>query len=246
MHKSSFKGTSRFQKFLNGNGFYVAIAACLLAIGGVAVALVGQTLFHDTSEGVSQPPISTAEPVEQIVTNQPDDRTTTTATTTATTTTTAAQPDLYVLPCGNLVQKSFSGGAPVYSATMKDWRVHNGTDYSGEDGQTVRALARGTVSAIEEDPLWGEVLVIDHGVEVLSRYCGVHATVKVGDTLDAGDAIGKLTSIPCEAAQAPHLHVEITVKGELVDPVSVLGLDVRYEEGAAPTTGAAKSTQSAQ
>ena len=245
MHQSSFKGTSRFRKFVNGNGFYVAIAACLLAIGGVAVALVGQTLFPDTAGGVSEPPVSTAEPVEQIVTNQPDDRTSTTASTT-TTTTTAAQPDLYVLPCGNLVQKPFSATVPVYCETMKDWRVHNGTDYAAQEGQTVRALARGTVAAIEEDPLWGEVLVIDHGVKVLSRYCGVHATVKVGDTLDAGDAIGKLTAIPCESAQAPHLHVEITVKGELVDPVSVLGLDVRYEEWVAPTTQSTQTAPSAE
>lgn len=237
--RKSFDGSSRFQKFMNGNGFYVAIAACLLAVGGVAVALVGQGLFHGPADGVSEPPSSVAEPVEQVVTNQPDDRTngstTTTGKTTTGTTTTAGAPDLYILPLGNLVQKAYSHGMPAYCETMKDWRTHDGTDFAGEEGQKVRALARGTVQSIEEDPLWGEVLVIDHGVEVYSRYCGVHASVKVGDRVDVGDTVGSLVAIPCEAAQGYHLHLEMSVDGDPVDPVTALAKEVRYAEGAAPS-----------
>ncbi len=234
MKHASYGGGSRFQRFLNGNGFYVAIAACLLAIGGAAVAMLGQGISGGSSE--SDPPVSAPMPVGQVVSDQPDDRTTTTTTTVSTTAaTTTAAPDLYVLPMGNLVQKAYSNGVPTYSVTMQDWRVHDGVDFVGEDGQTVRAIARGTVKSVEEDPLWGEVLVIDHGVGVLSRYCGVQPAVKAGDKVDAGDTLGKLTSIPCESAQGPHLHLEMSVDNKRLDPATALGQEMRYEEGALPS-----------
>lgn len=236
MKQTSYKGGSRFQRFLNGNGFYVTIAACLLAIGGAAVALVGQGLSDAPSEE-SQPPVSQAEPVGQVVTDQPDDRTTTTTTTVpSTTTTTTAAADLYVLPMGNLVQKAYSDGAPAYSVTMQDWRVHDGVDFAGKDGQEVRAMAKGTVKSVTEDTLWGPVVIIDHGVGVESRYCGVHPSVSEGDTVDAGQTLGKLTAIPCEVSQGPHLHLETFVDGKRINPVTALAQDMRYEEGAAPTT----------
>ena len=235
MKHASYGGNSRVQRFLNGNGFYVAIAICLLSIGGAALALVGQGLDKEPTE--SDPPASDMEQVGQVVSDQPDDRTsaTTSTTTAATTTTTTAAPDLYVLPMGNLVQKVYSNGTPAYSVTMQDWRVHEGTDFVGEDGQTVRAVARGTVKSVEEDTLWGEVIVIDHGVGVLSRYCGVHPSVKAGDAVDAGDALGNLTAIPCESVPGPHLHLEMTVDGKLIDPVTAFGQEMRYEEGAQTT-----------
>ena len=236
MKHASYGGGSRFQRFLNGNGFYVTIAACLLAIGGAAVALVGQNISREPATE-SAPPASQLEPVGQVVSDQPDDRTTTTTTTTIPTTkaTTTAAPDLYVLPMGNLVQKAYSNGVPTYSVTMQDWRVHDGADFAGEDGQTVRAIARGTVKSVEVDPLWGEVLVIDHGVGVVSRYCGVHPTVKAGDKVDAGDTLGNLSAVPCESAQGPHLHLEMSVDGKRLDPATALGKEMRYEEGALPS-----------
>lgn len=231
--KESRYGRSRFSKFLRSNGVYLALAASLLAVGGVAVAGLGQQLFHS-------PPESSApseEQVEQNVTGQPDDRTTTTtitttttATTTATTTTTEKAPDLYVLPLTNTVQKPFSMEAPLYSETMGDWRIHTGADFAGSEGQKVKTVARGTVSAVEQDPMWGGVITVDHGVGVMSRYCGVTPSVRVGDQLDVGDSIGTLSTAPCECAQPAHLHLEMTVDGQPVDPVATLGLEVRYAD----------------
>ncbi len=231
MKKTSFGGGSRFQRFISGRGFYAALAACLLAIGGVAVALASQGLFQTQEPSVSEPPTSSAEPVEQLVTNQPDNRTTTTTNSTATTTTTVAQAaDLYILPFGNAVQKAYSDGRPAYSVTMGDWRVHNGADFTGELGQTVKALADGTVLSVEEDVMWGTVVCIDHGMEVISRYCGVKPSVAVGAAVTVGQSIGTLTEIPCESGEQPHLHLELSVDGQLADPVAAIGREVRYEE----------------
>ena len=231
MKKQPF-GESRIKHFLRRNGVYLVLTVSLAAVAAVLISGIGMGLLDetDTSEPMN-------EPVEQIVTNQPDDRhtTTTTAPTSASSQTTVATqenniPDLYVLPLTNTVQKPFSADAPLYSETMRDWRIHTGVDFAGELGQTVKAVAQGTVASIEEDTLWGSIVTIDHGVGVISRYCGVEASVRVGDKTDASTPIGKLIAIPCEALQKPHLHFEMTVDGVPVDPIEAIALEVRYAE----------------
>ncbi len=220
--------TSRFKRFMNGRGFYVTLAACLLAVGGVAVATFGEALFVREG-GESSSPNSDTTPVEQIVSDLPDERKTTTTTTaiTTTTTTTTAAADLYILPFGNAVLKAYSNGQPTYSLTMGDWRTHDGTDFVGELGQNVKALADGKVTAVTESPMWGTMITIDHGMDVISRYYGVNATVKAGDNVKVGESIGTLIAIPCEELDTPHLHLEMSIDGEMVDPVEAIGLEVR-------------------
>ena len=64
----------------------------------------------------------------------------------------------------------------------------------------------------------------------------MHPSVSEGDAVDAGQVLGKLTAIPCEVSQGPHLHLEVFVDGKRIDPVTALAQEMRYEEGAAPTT----------
>ncbi len=228
MDRKTIHGTSRFKRFIEGRGFYVALAACLLATGGIAVATFGETLF--VSQQKDDTPSQITKPVEQIVTGEPDDRKTTTEPSATTTTTTAPAADLYILPMGNTVLKPYSEGAPVYSQTMKDWRTHDGADFVGEDGQEVRALADGTVTEVTVHPLWGGCMTIDHGLGVLSHYYGVDASVKRGSSVTVGAAIGRLATSPCEAGERDHLHLEMTVDGVRVDPVKAIGREVRAAE----------------
>ncbi len=234
--KTNWKNGSRFKRFLNGRGFYAALVVCLLAVGGVSVATFGERIFVSDKADSSEPSSGT-KPVEQLVTNQPDDRKTTTTTFSSTRMTTTTAPravDLYVFPLSNTVQKAYSGEALAYSETMGDWRVHEGTDFVGESGQTVKALADGEVKAVFEDLIWGGIVEIDHGVGVISRYCGVTASVKAGSSVKVGDPIGQLSTVPCEEAQGAHLHMELTVDGAPVNPVEAIGRDVRYEAQKTP------------
>ncbi len=228
MDRKTIHGTSRFKRFIEGRGFYVALAACLLATGGIAVATFGETLFVSQGKDNTSSPIE--RPVEQIVTGEPEDRTTTTTAPTTTTTASTPAADLFVLPMGNTVLKPFSDGAPVYSETMKDWRTHDGADFVGEAGQTVRALADGTVTAVSKHPLWGGCVTIDHGLGVLSYYFGVEPTVKQGNVVTVGATIGKLSTSPCESGERDHLHLEMTVDGTRVDPIKTIGREVRMVE----------------
>ncbi len=225
--------SSRLTSFLRRNGVYLALVISLLAVGAVVIAgFTKQLTKEDTKK-----PQNAQQQVEQIVTGEKDTRTTThttkNITTTMTTSATTAEeeaPYLYLLPLTNTVQKPYSAEAPIYCETMKDWRLHLGADFAGEEGQTVKAVARGTVTSITNDPLWGGVIEVDHGVGVVTRYCGVKATLRVGDTVEAGEAIGDLQTIPCECAQSAHLHLEMLVDGVPIDPVAAIARDVRYAE----------------
>ena len=228
MDRKTIHGTSRFKRFIEGRGFYVALAACLLATGGIAVATFGETLF--VSQDKDEVSSSIERPVEQIVTGEPEDRTTTTTVPKTTTTTAAKAADLFVLPMGNTLLKPYSDGAPIYSETMKDWRTHDGADFVGEDGQEIRALADGTVTAVSTHPLWGGCVTIDHGLGVVSYYFGVEPSVQQGKTVTVGSPIGTLSTAHCEAGERDHLHLEMTVDGVRVDPVKTIGREVRTAE----------------
>ena len=245
------------KRLFRGKGFYLALALCLVAVCGVAVVTFLDSLPQANKGTVSTPSSRPTTPttlhqVDRPVTNVPDPRTTASAGTTttvssATTTAVTANTtpaDLFILPLSNEVLAGYSNGKLVYSQTMGDWRTHNGTDFKGEKNQQVKALADGSVLAVEEDPLWGNTVSIDHGFGIRSLYCGVSASgLKKGDKVKVGDVIGKLTDIPCEILEGPHLHLEITVNGAYADPVQAIGREVKTAATTTTTTAAATTTK---
>ncbi len=210
-------------------GFYIALALCILAIVGVALILFVDTddipkedMPMITTTTVTTNSTTTDKAVGGIVTGVPDDRTTTT---TAATTTTTEKSSLFVLPASNVILREYSDKL-IYSETLGEWRTHNGVDFEVENGATVKAVADGTVSTIETDPLWGEVVVIDHGDKLISRYCGVSASgICEGQTVKAGDIIGSVSDIPLEIVDAAHIHLEILANGKYVDPMTLIRLN---------------------
>lgn len=205
-----------------GKGFFVALALCLIAVGGMAVVTFSdtwQTASVTEQSGTTAAPLTTkattsAAPAAAIAV-------TTTVTKEAVTTTTSEAAALFVLPLSNQVINPFCE-TPVYSETMDDYRAHLGVDFSGEEGQTVRALADGTVTAVSEDALWGGSMTVDHGGGIVSVYRGVEATVSEGAVLSAGDAVGLLRGVPCESAAGPHLHLELYRQDKAVDVCTLL------------------------
>ena len=230
------------------NGVKIAYAfALLLAFGGALVA----KLATENSLGNLKTPIegnyvtitSTAAPtqlqtepdfqVRHNVTDVPDTREATEAPRTVTTTQQAttqseyAVPykDYYTLPLGTDILKDYNPTTPSYNATMGDWRTHGGVDFKGPDGSQIKSIAAGTVTDIADDPMYGTVITIDHGNEVVAKYCGLNkdvTEVSEGDKVKSGQLLGYLGEIPCEKADASHLHLEVYYKGENVDPLSLM------------------------
>lgn len=137
----------------------------------------------------------------------------------------AAASGVIVYPTTKDVKKAFSGETPVYSETLKDWRVHNGIDLAAEQGSKIKAITGGTVKEIYNDALFGTTMVIEHDGGFVAYYSGLGETtmVNVDDKVDAGQEIASISNIPCESADGYHLHLAIKKDGNFVDPVEILG-----------------------
>lgn len=121
------------------------------------------------------------------------------------------------------VVKQYSAGVPVYSDTMRDWRIHNGTDFKAEAGAAVKACANGVVKSTMTDLKLGNIVVVEHG-EYVFWYCGVdeNFTVREGDIVSTGQEIGTVTAVPFEAAEETHLHLEVKHDDVTINPMEIL------------------------
>ena len=133
----------------------------------------------------------------------------------------AEAPQLVVSPLKGEVLMAFSVDQLVYSPTLADWRTHDGVDISAKPGATVLAATAGTVSSVEDHPLMGTTVVIDHAGGYTTTYSNLQAkpTVQPGDLVTAGQIIGAVgVTAAAESAQSPHLHFSVTQDGEAMDP----------------------------
>ncbi len=145
-------------------------------------------------------------------------------TTTETVTQTAA-PLHCAAPLEGEILAAFSNGELVKSPTTGVWQTHNGVDIAASLGDEVRAMADGVVDAVEEDPLWGVCVTIDHQNGVKSRYCNLNAglSVNTGDKVTCGMVIGAVgETADIESAMDAHLHFEVLRGDVYVDPAEVL------------------------
>ena len=134
---------------------------------------------------------------------------------------------LSALVSGGSIFKYHDPNTQVYSNTMGDYRVHLGIDVATDMNAEVYALYDGTVSKIWEDSMMGHCLAIDHGNGLISIYKNLSgsypAGVEVGATVRAGQAVGYVgDSAMIEIADEPHLHFEMSLNGEQVDPLDYL------------------------
>jgi len=138
-----------------------------------------------------------------------------------------AFPASFIWPVSGTVETPHSVETLVYSRTMADWRTHSGIDVAAALGAKVMAVADGTVERIYEDERYGTTVVIHHGGGLRSIYANLAQTpaVTVGSTVALGDTIGSVgATAMSEIGDVTHLHFEMTLDGELVDPQDHLPL----------------------
>ena len=82
-------------------------------------------------------------------------------------------------------------------------------------------MSAGTVSEVYEDGLMGTTVVLDHGNGLITTYCNLAGSpaVQAGQTVEAGEIIGAVGgSAIAESSLEPHLHLEASLNGQVVDP----------------------------
>ncbi|OZI20109.1 hypothetical protein CAL26_21400 [Bordetella genomosp. 9] len=99
---------------------------------------------------------------------------------------------------------------------------HEGLDFAAPMGTPILAAAGGVVVAAGRDAGYGQRVDIDHGDGLVSRYA--HASevlVKAGDLIQRGELIARVGS--SGVSTGPHLHFEIRLGGQAMDPRLFLG-----------------------
>ena len=89
---------------------------------------------------------------------------------------------------------------------------HEGIDFSAPTGTAIVAAAGGVVIASEYHPEFGNMVEIDHGGDLMTRYA--HASkvlTKVGDIVKRGQHIANIGSTG--RSTGSHLHFEVRIKG---------------------------------
>ncbi|MCH8843728.1 MAG: peptidoglycan DD-metalloendopeptidase family protein [SAR324 cluster bacterium] len=100
-------------------------------------------------------------------------------------------------------------------------RNHEGVDIVTRRGTMVTAPADGIVTYSGIDPSLGEMVVIDHGYGVITRYGHNESVlVKEGQRVKRGDPIATVGS--SGKSTGPHLHYEIRINDIAVNPLNYM------------------------
>jgi murein DD-endopeptidase MepM/ murein hydrolase activator NlpD len=102
-------------------------------------------------------------------------------------------------------------------------RMHEGVDMAAPTGTPVYAPADGTVEMAQRFGGYGNFIEIKHGGAMETRYGHLSAyNVVAGQYVHKGDVIGYVGSTG--RATGPHLHYEVRINGEAVNPMPYLSL----------------------
>jgi murein DD-endopeptidase MepM/ murein hydrolase activator NlpD len=102
--------------------------------------------------------------------------------------------------------------------------VHKGVDFAGPEGTVVSSVAAGLVTFSGERSGFGQMVEINHGNGLATRYChNEKLLVKQGDMVRKGQDVSLMGSTG--HSTGPHLHFEVLKNGFQVDPLRFIGED---------------------
>ena len=212
-----------FGRGIKGKGYYIALILCAVAIG------ISGYMYYRNANQTDEPqlnnPGSVITPGDDVQAGAtlPGD-----ATNPGTNTDPVKRPYPIGRPVSGETVKEYAMDCLSYNETTRDWRVHNGIDIAADAGTTVCAAAAGTVYTVFQDDTMGTTVVIRHEGGYVTQYASLaeDVSVKTGDTVQMGDAIGKVANTALlESAQGDHLHFSVMLNDEHVDPVAFLEME---------------------
>ena len=115
---------------------------------------------------------------------------------------------------------------PIYGGAAR----HTGQDFASKIGNPVYATGDGVIEKVDfKFTGYGNEVVIDHGFGYKTRYAHLNTIdVGVGQAVHRGDKIGEIGK--SGKSTGPHLHYEVLFRGEAVNPMSYLDMDMPVNE----------------
>ncbi len=114
----------------------------------------------------------------------------------------------------------------AFNSSSYGWRIdpfngnkafHEGLDFSANAGAPIFAAAGGIVSAAETMPDYGKIVIVSHGSGLETRYAHTSKIlVKVGERVEKGQVVALVGNTG--RSTGPHLHYEIRLNGNALDP----------------------------
>ena len=218
---------SKIKAMFGGKGFYIALALCLLAAGTIGYI----TLFSADSPAKEPDPVIEikpapvtpvpAAPTKPVIQSEPVE-------VPVQETETVIEEPVELLPevispLDGTTVTVFSMTELLYDQTMADWRTHNGIDYACAKDAAVQSPTAGTVVLAGSDGSWGPTVAIKDSAGRVWRLCGVASpAVKEGETVSAGQTLGKVGSVSCECAEESHIHLEVKQDDSYLDPAKLM------------------------
>jgi murein DD-endopeptidase MepM/ murein hydrolase activator NlpD len=130
------------------------------------------------------------------------------------------------LPVLNGAITSQFGGDRAYNGGMW-YQYHTGVDFRGEVGDPILASSAGQVVTARHFDVRGNVVILDHGYGVFSEYAHLsEIVVQPGQIVQRGQLLALAGATG--RTNGPHLHFEIIVNGQPVDPIHWLALSPAF------------------
>ncbi|MCC7460839.1 MAG: M23 family metallopeptidase [Gammaproteobacteria bacterium] len=99
---------------------------------------------------------------------------------------------------------------------------HKGVDFAADAGSAVLAVATGIVTWSGPRAGYGVLVELSHGNGYVTRYAhSSRVLVKVGDTVERGQAIAEVGSTG--RSTGPHVHFEVLRNGAAINPAAFVG-----------------------
>ena len=213
----------KVKDFFRKQGFYVALFVCIALIGLTALLAINweneekdmtptdQSVQNIESEDLANATSPSPSPTPSSSDNadaQEDESTSTTPSFTLT------------KPVNGDIINPASTEKLVFNSTLNQWSTHNGVDIKGADGVEVLAAMSGTIETISQNDLFGYVITIKHDSNIQTVYAGAKPIdgLEEGAAVTAGQQIGTLTNPIFEKHLETHLHFEVLLNGEYLNP----------------------------
>lgn len=191
--------------------YYLILGACILIIAAVAVAVTLSLTLGGNDMTVD----GGNDQTDDGGTDTPDDGGDATDTDGDTT---------FLIPVSEA--NALNSYGFYHNTTLDKYYLHTGIDFAGEAGDEVYAALDGTVESITTDPLlMGTTITLAHENGLKTVYTFVEAAdgLEVGETVEKGDVIATVAeAMGQEYKDGAHLHFEVFLNGEAVDPETYL------------------------